>query len=115
MRRASLALLVGLNAGASLYVGFLCYVLATLPLDDSVGARMTAGEWRAGAAVRLGGSVVAAVALGLALLALNRLAGRDGRLLDRRLAGRLAAGAGLLALLGGAAGALQFLVTRPWF
>jgi hypothetical protein len=103
---------IAINVGVAAYVSLMTWLLAVWFLDDSVAARMTDRDWQLGAAIRAVDALVAAALVAGGLFVLNRAA---SAVLPRRWPRRLALGSGAIVWLAGTAGAIEFLVTRPWF
>lgn len=114
-RRIFTGLLIAGNVWLTGYVALLAWLLTGLILEDSVAARLAAGDWYAIALWRfalIGG-------LGLLVVALAFLVNRwllAHMLPDRpRLARWLGVASGVIVLLAAAAGSVQFAVTKPYF
>jgi hypothetical protein len=109
------AVVVAINAGVAAYAALVSWLLAVWFLDDGVAARMTDRDWWIAAAVRVAGALVAAMLVATGLYLVNWMASCHLAVLPRPWPRRLALAAGSVVGMAGLAGAIQFLVTRPWF
>lgn len=107
--------LIGVNLAVGGYVGWIKWLWAVWPLDDSQAARLTTADWNAGAVLRAGDAIVSALVLTVVFWAVNWLVTRYVRAVDGIWARRLACITGGLVLVGGVVGALQFWITKPWY
>jgi hypothetical protein len=91
------------------------WLFAVWPIDDSRAALMTARDWQLAAAFIAADAFVTALLVSAGLFALNWLAARFAGARLGRWAPGLALAAGAVILLAGVAGAIQFLIQKPWF
>lgn len=109
------AILVCINAMAATSVGGMLWLLSVFHLDDAVALQMSTVDWWLGGALRLGLSAIAAVSFGLASYLVSLAAVRVWGGPARKTTRKIATVAAIVAFGGGAVGAVQFLVTRPYF
>ena len=114
-RRIVTGVVVLANATAAVYVGGMLWLLSVLHLDDGVALQMTSADWWLGGAIRLSLSAGVATVVGLTSYLLSKSAswlcdGLPG--LAARNVAVITAG---VAFGGGTIGAIQFVVTRPYF
>ena len=119
MRREGGGILVGMlvvtNAMVAIYIGGMLWLLSVFHLDDGVALAMSTADWWLGGAIRLGLSAGVAVVLGLASYLISLAAVRVLGGPERETTRMIAVAAAGVAFSGGAVGAIQFVVTRPYF
>ncbi|HZF69009.1 MAG TPA: hypothetical protein VEZ47_13285 [Gemmatirosa sp.] len=114
--RAALGgIIVAGNVGVTAYAALVAWLLGARGLDDAVGARMTDQDWQLVAGRRALVVVVVALVVAGALYVLDRVVIRRTGLLAPAWARRLALGAGVVVWAAGTAGAVEFLIERPWW
>jgi hypothetical protein len=114
VKTVCMALVVALNAVLTVYAAGVVWLWAVWPLGDSRGAAMTRLDWWVGSAARVVQSLLVAVAVAGLLFAVNSIATRY-HALSPRWRSRLSVGAGLVVLVAGSVGAVEFLVSKPVF
>lgn len=104
-----------LQVTGSIYVGFMLWLVCVLHVDDGVASRMSVLDWWYGGALRLACSLAVAMFVALLSGGLSRVVSRLGVEVTTRQSQLLARTAAGVAFTGGAVGAVEFVVTKPYF
>jgi hypothetical protein len=107
------SLVIGVELVASALLGFIAFIIGALPVGDHEAFSMTRWDWFSTAGVRLTLTVVIAVAMSAVFWLLNHLLA-SASFVERHWVVRPAVASGAFILVGGAAAAVSFVLTKPF-
>jgi hypothetical protein len=107
------SLAIGIELVASALLGFLMYIIGTLPAGDHEAFSMTQWDWVSAAGLRLALTLLIAIAVAGAFWSLNYLLARAS-FVEQHWVVRPAVASGAFIFLGGSAAALSFVITKPF-